>query len=211
MNEKKIEPTKAMVTDTLEAKYQLNLTSVRSILRVGLNHPDAAGLLAAEWKANAEAAAERAERAEEALAERERTNTPDDRPWEPLNKHDPLHVGDEVRQDLSGITHTAVVGCVDGEGDPWATGGNFIGRIDFGTWYVRRHIQELPTEPDAVIERADGHKYITATVDGETYRAREAILIGKDDWHAAWRSDAGVQVYVTPEQITPGTWKVDDK
>lgn len=142
--------------------------------------------------------------------EHERTNPEDDRPWEPLNG--PVRVGDEVRQDRTGMTITAVVGRVDEVGDPWATGGNFIGRIDFGTWYVRRHIQELPTEPDAVIERADGHKYITAMIDGETYRAREAMLSG-ERWHAVWRRDSGRGAisFVRPEEITPGTWKVDGK
>ena len=142
--------------------------------------------------------------------EHERTNPDDDRPWEPLNG--PVRVGDEVRQDRPGMTITAVVGRVDEVGDPWATGGNFIGRIDFGTWYVRRHIQELPTEPDAVIERADGHKYITATVSGETYRAREAMLSG-ERWHAVWRRDSGRGAisFVRSHEITPGTCQVADQ
>ena len=140
--------------------------------------------------------------------EHERTNPEDPRPWEPLDG--PPRVGDEVRQDRPGTTITAVVGRVDEVGDPWATGGNFIGRIDFGTWYVRRAVQELPTEPDAVIERADGHKYITAMVNGETYRAREAMLSG-ERWHAVWRRDSsrGAISFVRSHEITPGTWKVD--
>ena len=140
--------------------------------------------------------------------EHERTNPEDPRPWEPLDG--PPRVGDEVRQDRPGTTITAVVGRVDEVGDPWATGGNFIGRIDFGTWYVRRAVQELPTEPDAVIERADGHKYITAMVNGETYRAREAMLSG-ERWLAVWRRDSGRGAisFVRSHEITPGTWKVD--
>ena len=74
-----------------------------------------------------------------------------------------------------------------------------------------RPVQELPTKPGTVIVPADGHEYITATVGGVTYRAREAILIGENQWHAAWRSDEGVLVYVASERVTPGTWKVDDK
>ena len=138
------------------------------------------------------------------------TNPVDDRPWEPLNGR-PVHVGYEVRQDRPGMTITAVVGRVDEVGDPWATGGNFIGRLDFGTWYFRRTDQELPTVPDTVIERADGHKYITATVDGETYRAREAMLSG-ERWHAVWRRDSsrGAISFVRSHEITPGTWKVAD-
>ena len=48
MEEKKIEPTDAMVADVLAAKYQLDLMNVRDILRVALNHPDAPGLFADE-------------------------------------------------------------------------------------------------------------------------------------------------------------------
>ncbi len=145
--------------------------------------------------------------------EYERTNPDvDARPWEPLNGRKP-RVGDEVRQDRPGMTITAVVGRVDEVGDPWATGGNFIGRIDFGTWYVRRHIQELPTKPGTVIERADGHEYIEATVNGSVRRAREAILGLDCRWHGVWRGDSGVVPgrYAVPELITPGTWKVADQ
>ena len=62
----------------------------------------------------------------------------DHRPWEPLKKGDPLNVGDEVRQDWYGTTTTAVVGRVDGDGDPWTAEGAPIGSLDSGTWYVRR-------------------------------------------------------------------------
>ena len=55
------------------------------------------------------------------------------------------------------------------------------------------------------------HEYITATVGGVTYHAREAILLSRDDWHAAWRSDTSVMIYATPDQITPGTWKVGNR
>lgn len=201
MNEKKLEPTDAMVTDTLEAKYQLNLTSVRSILRVGLNHPDAAGLLAAEWKANAEAAAERAERAEEALAERERTNTPDGRPWEPLNG-DPVRVGDEVRQDLNGITTTAVVGRLDGGGDPWSAEGALIGLLYHGIWHVRRPVQELPEEDGAVIVPADGCQFI------ETRTGKKSRRLTWDAECLVWYDAHGTHLH---GDITPGAWKVADQ
>ena len=166
----------------VELGRKLMSMDVRDILRAGLNHPDARGLFAAE----------------------------DDRPWEPLNG--PVRVGDEVRRDHGGTTSIAVVGRVDKSGDPWTAEGKLIGLLRYGTWYVRRHIQELPTEPDAVIERADGHKYITATVDGETYRAREAMLSG-ERWHAVWRRDSGRGAisFVRSHEITPGTWQVDDR
>lgn len=76
---------------------------------------------------------------------------------------------------------------------------------------IRRPVQELPTKPGAVIVPDSLHEYITATVGGVTYHAREAILLGRDDWHAAWRSDEGVMVYVIAEWIDPGTWKADDQ
>ena len=131
MNEKKIEPTQAMVADVLAAKYQLDLMNVRDILRVALNHYDAPGLFA----------------------------DADDRPWEPLSGG-PVRVGDEVRQDYFGATTTAVVGRVDADGDPWTTENRFIGELEDGTWHVRRHVQELPEEDGAVIVPADGREYI---------------------------------------------------
>lgn len=70
--------------------------------------------------------------------EHERTNPDDARPWEPLNEGDPLHVGDEVRQDYSGVTRTAVVGRVGEDGTPWTTERDLIGLLHWGTWYVRR-------------------------------------------------------------------------
>ena len=45
---------------------------------------------------------------------------------------------------------------------------------------MRRAVQRPPAKPGTVIASADGHEYITATVGGVTYHAREAILIGKD-------------------------------
>lgn len=202
MNErKKIEPTDTMVEAGASSAWEevnpgiLGWNSIserhkegcrrdaRAVLTAALNHPDAAALLEGE----------------------------DDRPWEPLNGGR-VYVGDEVRQDRYGVTTTAVVGRVDDDGDPWATEDGFIGQLGLGTWYVRRPIQELPTKPDAVIERADGHKYITATVSGETYRAREAMLSG-ERWHAVWRRDSGREAisFVRSHEITPGTWKVDDR
>ena len=141
--------------------------------------------------------------------EHERTNPEDDRPWEPLNG--PVRVGDEVRRELNGITTIAVVGDVDADGDPWTAEGGLIGLLKVGTWYVRRAVQDVPTEPGEVIVNNDGHEYITATFGGEVYRAREAILLDPDHWHAAWRSDVGVLPYIISERIDPGTWKVGNR
>ena len=98
------------------------------------------------------------------------------------------------------------------EGGDWWTGeGMYITADDAATLTIRRAVQVLPTEPGTVIVSADGHEYITATVGGMTYRAREAILIGENQWHAAWRSDEGVLIYVAPERIDAGTWKVGNR
>ena len=151
--------------------------------------------------------------------EHERTTPEDDRPWESLNEDDPLRVGDEVRQELNGVTTIAVVGRVDGEGDPWTTEDRFIGVLDEGTWYVRRAVQELPTEDGAVIVPAEGREFIEAEVSGQTYIAREAVVCQSDFGPAnvlegAWRrADTGVRAggQVSRDFITPGTWKVDDQ
>ena len=67
----------------------------------------------------------------------------------------------------------------------------------------------LPTKPGAVIVPADGHKHITATVGGVTYRAREAIFSCSVLWLGVWRSIDSTAVSALPEDITPGTWKVE--
>lgn len=89
----------------------------------------------------------------------------------------------------------------------WLTNGEGAGRGI--TITIRRTVQGLPTEPETVIDRADGHKYITATVAGETWRTREAILSWAENWNAVWRSGNRTRVDVRPEHITPGTWKAD--
>ena len=143
----------------------------------------------------------------DAGSEHERTNPEDARPWEPLNG--PVRVGDEVRRDHCGIIVTGVVARVDEDGDPWTAEDYLIGLREYGTWYVRRTVQELPTDPGSVIVPADGHEHITATRASETWHARDAVLVC-GQWHAAWRTHAGRWIgWVTPKQITPGTWKVD--
>ena len=67
----------------------------------------------------------------------------------------------------------------------------------------------LPTKPGAVIVPADGHEHITATVGGVTYRAREAIFSCSVLWLGVWRSIDSTAVSALPEDITPGTWKVE--
>ena len=123
MNEKKIEPTQAMVADVGVVKSWFGLTNVRDILGLALNHPDAAGLFADE----------------------------DDRPWEPLGESDPARVGDEVKWDYYGLTMTATVARVDKTGSLYTAAGLHVGVRSVGTWHVRRVAPELPTKLPAMI------------------------------------------------------------
>ena len=199
MNEKKIEPTDAMVDEAANAVSMeemdtpLHLRSdlarqnlrnkARTALRAALNHPDAPGLIADD----------------------------DARPWEPLNG--PVRVGDEVRRDHCGIITTGVVARVDEDGDPLTAEGYLIGLRDYGTWHVRRVAPELPTKCGTVIVANDGHKFIKAEVDGIAHRAREAVLGANGWWYGAWRKAEGDGLLsaMFPEHISAPTWKVDDQ
>lgn len=180
MNEKKIEPTDAMV-DAVEFAREFVALDARTIMRAALNHPDAPGLFKDE----------------------------DDRPWEPLNGRRP-RVGEEIRRDRYGITSIALVGRVDRNGDPWTSDGALIGMLSHGTWYVRRPaIQELPTKRRTVIVAADGHEYIEAVVSGVIWRTSEAILGLDGRWHGVWRAGSVAVGSTSADSITPGTWKVE--
>ena len=186
--DKKIEPTEAMIRDVESWSGIIGVDDV-ALLRYALNHPDARGLFADE----------------------------DDRPWEPLDEGAPLHVGDEVRRDHCGIITTGVVARVDEDGDPLTADGYLIGLRDYGTWHVRRAVQELPEEDGAVIVPAEGREFIEAEVAGQTFIAREAVVCQSDFGPAnvlegAWRRvDDGSRVggQVSRGFITPGTWKVE--
>ena len=193
MDKKKIEPTDAMV-DIVDLADKLMVVDTRDLLRYALNHPDAAGLFADE-------------------------DATDARPWEPLGESDQVCVGDEVKWDYYGLTMTATVARVDKTGSLYTAAGLHIGVRSVGTWYVRRPVQELPTEDGAVIVPADGHEFIEAKVNGRTYIAREAV-VNQSDFSPAnvlegtWRSaDNGARLgsLVSRDFITPGTWKVDDQ
>lgn len=105
---------------------------------------------------------------------------------------------------LEGIAHHRYEG---GSGDWFAEDGGMLTDGEGGDITIRRTVQELPTKPGTVLEPAEGHEYITATVAGKVYRAREAILLETCYWHAAWRSDEGVMTYVTPEHLDADTCK----
>ena len=131
--------------------------------------------------------------------EHERTNPDDDRPWEPLAPGDPLHAGDEVRQDLNGITSIAVFGWVDVNGDLVTADGGYIGVLSLGTWYVRRPVQELPEEDGAVIVPADGYEYI------ETQTGKKSRRLTWDAECLVWYDARGTHLH---GDITPGTWQL---
>lgn len=86
-----------------------------------------------------------------------------------------------------------------------------LGVGDDITLTIRRPVPELPTEDGAVIIANDGREFIEARVYNKTYRAREAVRHWTGGWHAAWRSGPEVRGVVAPEEIAPGTWKVDDQ
>lgn len=184
MDKKKIEPTDAMV-DIVDLADKLMVVDTRDLLRYALNHPDAPGLFADE-------------------------DLDDARPWEPLGESDQVCVGDEVKWDYYGLTMTATVACVDKTGSLYTAAGLHIGVRSVGTWYVRRAAAPaLPTKPGTVIVPADGHEYIEATIQGETFYTREAIRSRPGGWNAAWRSGERQGSVASPESITPGTWKVE--
>ena len=160
MNEKKIEPTDAMVEAGASSAWEeanpgiLGWNSIserhkdgcrrdaRAVLTAALNHPDADGLFA----------------------------DVDVRPWEPLNG--PVRVGDEVRQERAGITITGVVARVDRDGDPRAADDVLIGLLHHGTWYVRR-----PATPPAVGVELPGEPCVLTDV-----QLREVLAAGVALW-----------------------------
>lgn len=147
--------------------------------------------------------------------EHERTTNPAadaDRLWEPLNERDLVPVGYEAEVNISGVTRRGVVGRVRGL-DVWAIEGGFIGLLGYGTWYVRRPVQELPPERDGVaLVPADGHEAITTT-DGQEF-ARLTFTAKRSIWYgpnlAAQPGDFVIQT-TSRSRLTPGTWKVDDQ
>ena len=191
MSKKMILPTDAMAAAGHEAGEIMQRagrsfgSQCRWAIYAALNHPDARGLFTDE----------------------------DARPWEPLVRYHPLNVGDEVRQDRRGISRTAVVGSVDGRGNPWTDEGALIGHLNQGSWWVRHAVQELPPEHDGVVlVPADGHKAITTT-KGQEF-ARLTFTTKQDLWYgpnlAAQPGDWVIQT-TAADRLTPGTWKVDDK
>ena len=135
-----------------------------------------------------------------------RTNTTAARPWEPLDG--PLYVGDEVRQEGHGLTMTAVVGRMDGYGDPWTAEGALIGLLRHGTWYVRRAAQpEPPTRNGTVLIPAEGLDVIESKAPGERAGAEHFVL---RLWDGLWYGDDASEG-IPAAHITPGTWEVGNR
>ena len=170
MNEKKIEPTDAMVADVGVVKSWFGLTNVRDILGLALNHPDAAGLFECDHTdyVHVDEAATRVEAAHE-------------QGWDQAT----LWI-DSYQGGPNGRTTSAR------SANPY------------------RPVQELPTEPGAVIVPADGHEYIEIRAGKKSRRLTEAIFSCSVLWLGVWRSTDSTAVSALPEDITPGTWKMEE-
>ena len=208
MNEKKIEPTQAMVEAGASYAWEetnpgiLGWNSIserhkegcrrdaRAVLTAALNHPDAPGLFESEWKANAEAAAARAERAEDLLA-------------------DAVHVDEAARR----VEAAREQGWDDAAQHIYNKGWEGVTALRKAN--PHRPARELPTEGGIVIVANDGHDDIEAIgpVSGATWRTKEAVLGADGRWYGVWRLDARTPAAasVAPEHITLDTCKVDDR
>ena len=201
MDEKKIEPTDAMVEAGASSAWEeanpgiLGWNSIserhkegcrrdaRAVLTAALNHYDAPGLFADE----------------------------DDRPWEPLAPGDPLHAGDEVWRWWCGVSTRGTFDVQHPDSQVYTAERGHLGHRAIGTWYVRRAIQELPTEDGVEIVPAGGGPIGAAHPGGKftTHHATYDSYLGS--WVGVWRAASGrVTVSsVSPGDITPGTWKVE--
>ena len=201
MSKKKIEPTDAMVEAGASSAWEeanpgiLGWNSIserhkegcrrdaRAVLTAALNHYDAPGLFADE----------------------------DDRPWEPLAPGDPLHAGDEVWRWWCGVSTRGTFDVQHPDSQVYTAERGHLGHRAIGTWYVRRAIQELPTEDGVEIVPAGGGPIGAAHPGGKftTHHATYDSYLGS--WVGVWRAASGrVTVSsVSPGDITPGTWKVE--
>ena len=118
-------------------------------------------------------------------------------------------------QEIDGVTvkssHEGIAHHQDEYGIWWTEGGMWLTSGDAGTLTIRRHAQELPTASCAVIVPADGCERVEARANVAWY-ASEAVLGPDNRWHGVWRTDSGLAISsVSPKEITPGTWKVDNR
>lgn len=138
----------------------------------------------AEWKANAEAAAERAERAEDLLV-------------------DSVHVDEAARR----VEAARKQGWDDAA--DWSI--HNINDIDAERIRAANPHQPaptLPTEDGAVIVPADGHEFITMT-DAEGWAFDRLTYSAKHDrWYGM--TTRGAIAMCLAEQVTSGMWRVYD-
>lgn len=142
--------------------------------------------------------------------------------WEPLFPNDPLLPGERVRRVSveKGVSYIeeGVVGHIDSNKDVWSDMDVFIGDRDYGTWYVLRYPDQnrsgLPTQEGSVIvKKGDG---IETQHAGKTWTTSEAVLVC-GEWRGTWFEKVDtprqrdVMWAMSPDRITPGTWKVDDR
>lgn len=118
-------------------------------------------------------------------------------------------------QEIDGVTvkssHEGIAHHQDECGDWWTEGGMWLTSVGAGTLTIRRTVQDLPTASCTVIVPADGRERVEAKANIVWY-ANEAVLGPDNRWHGVWRADSGLAISsVSPKEITPGTWKVDDK
>ena len=138
----------------------------------------------AEWKASAEAAAERAERAEDRLA-------------------DSVHVDEAARR----VEAAREEGWDDAAQHIYNKGWEGVTALRKAN--PHRPVQELPPERDGVVlVPADGHKAITTT-KGQEF-ARLTFTTKQDLWYgpnlAARPGDWVIQT-TAGDRLTPGTWR----
>ena len=138
--------------------------------------------------------------------------SPDDpRPWELLAPGDPLHAGDEVWRWWCGVSTRGTFDVQHPDSQVYTAERGHLGHRAIGTWYVRRAIQELPTEDGVEIVPAGGGPIGAAHPGGKftTHHATYDSYLGS--WVGVWRAASGrVTVSsVSPGDITPGTWKVE--
>ena len=131
---------------------------------------------------------------------------------------DDVRAGDHVLRETAmteyGVTRTVrregIAHRRDSNGDWRTIKGGWLtdGEGEGDTLTIRRHAQELPTASCAVIVPADGCERVEAMANVVWY-ANEAVLGPDNRWHGVWRADSGLAISsVSPEEITPGTWKV---
>lgn len=124
-------------------------------------------------------------------------------PWKPVDD-ETVRVGDEVRQDLFGVSTIAIVDRIDEGTYLWVAEGGYIGNLHEGDWYHRQPnlpdrdgVNIIPTDPAVGITTSDGRKFTRLT-----YNKDYSIWVGVDEHTSEVLS-------VKSRNINPGTWKIE--